>query len=39
LATERVRTKAIATTATIAHANRPIQHGFVDLFIGIDFIQ
>jgi hypothetical protein len=24
--------------ATIAHVNRPIQHRFVSLFIGIDFI-
>ena len=37
LATEKIRTRAIAMTATIAHANRPMQHDFVALFIGIDF--
>jgi hypothetical protein len=39
VAMDRIRIRAMATTTTIAHANRPIQHCFVALVIGIDFIQ
>jgi hypothetical protein len=39
VAMDRVRIRATARITTIAHANRPIQHCFVALVIGIDFIQ
>jgi hypothetical protein len=39
VAVDRIRIRTIATIATIAHANRPIQHRFVALVIGIDFKQ
>jgi hypothetical protein len=29
----------MATITTIAHTDRPIQHRFVALFIGFDFIR
>jgi hypothetical protein len=39
VAMDRIRIRAIATTTTVAHANRPIQHCFVALVIGVDFIE
>ena len=35
VAVDRIRTRTIATIATIAHANRPIQHCFVAVVIGL----
>jgi hypothetical protein len=39
VAIDRIRIRAMATITTIAHADCSIQHRFVALFIGIDFIR